>query len=181
MKNNTVDDDRWESLPPPRAASESVAGHSESSPDTCVFGAASARPRPAVVGMPARVSLRAQAIVDSFRPEAVTPSTSPGPFAPVAGMAMFEDDSEVSDIGVFRRSAILRPLAGGLARAPRRSIPEASLPAVTVVAPVRNRRAVAIVVLAALLATPGIVSLSWVQRAIRETADVVVTLLFAAT
>ena len=181
MKNNIVDDDRWESLPPPRPTSESAVGHSESSPDTCVFGAASVRSKPAVVGMPARISLRAQAIVDSFRPEAVTASTSPGTFAPVAGMAMFEDDSEVSDIGVFRRSAILRPLSGSRVRAPRRSIPEAAKPAVTVVAPVRTQRALAFAVLVTVLAIAGIAWISWVQRAIRETADVVVTLLFAVS
>lgn len=114
MKNNTVDDDRWESLPPTTAACDGGSVHAESSPDTCVFGAPSVRPNASVAGMPARISLRAQAIVESLRPAALALSTSPGPFAPVAGTAMFEDDSEVSDVGVFRRSAILRAQGGEL-------------------------------------------------------------------
>lgn len=181
MKNNTVDDDRWESLPPATAACDGGSVHAESSPDTCVFGAPSVRPNASVAGMPARISLRAQAIVESLRPAAFALSTSPGPFAPVAGTAMFEDDSEVSDVGVFRRSAILRAQGGSFPQASRRSIPSAAKPAVTAVSPVRTRRALALAVLITLVAIAGIAWLSWVQRAIRETADVVVTLLFAVT
>ncbi len=180
MRNNVVDEDRWESLPSPEAQREEPA-HVDSSPDTCVFGAASVRPNASVTGMPARVSLRAQAIVESLRPEALSPSTSPGPFGPVAGVALFDDDSEVSDVGVFRRSAILRAQGGTFPQPSRRAPSMRVAPTTTVVSPVRSRRAVAVVALVALLAVATIASFSRVQRAIRATADAVVTLLLAVS
>lgn len=177
MKHTTLDDDRWESLPPPERREEPA--HTDSSPDTCVFGAPSARPKETAVGMPASVSLRAHAIVESLRPS-LTPPTAPGPFAPVAGMALFEDDSEVSDIGVFRRSAILRGQGGASPQASRRAVSVRPKVTESGSAPTRTQPAMTSTPMGVGLAAVALFALAVALFALRGLVDAVVGIVLAA-
>lgn len=204
MKNDTWDDDRWESIPSPArheepahtepayddpahtdslrfeiiplAPAHEAPPHADSSPDTRVFGAAIRRASDQAVGMPAHVSLRAQQLAESLPPASAGVSTAPSPFAPVAGTMVFEDESEISSVEVFRRSRLLRANGGPFPEPQRRVTSVRPPPAQTVVAPPSSHRATTALLVMFSIVFGAFVALPPGQRAVRSVADVVARL-----
>ncbi len=205
MKNDTWDDDRWESLPSPArlddpariepartepahtdsmrfetiplAPAHEEPLHADSSPDTRVFGAAIRRNSDQAVGMPAHVSLRAQQLAESLPPSSAGASTAPSPFAPVAGAMLFEDEGEISNVEVFRRSRLLRANGGPFPEAQRRAASVRPPPAQTVVAPTGSHRATTALLVMFAIVCGAFIALPPGQRAVRSVAEVIARLI----
>ena len=178
MKNDTWDNDRWESLPSPEPREQRA--HEDSSPDTRVFGAEIVRERDHIVGMPANISLFAREVIDLPPLEPTPASTPPSPADPVAGGVAFDDELETSDVEVFRRSALLR-LHGGAFPEVRRPVTTAPPGAAqTIAAPERTRGAATVILAALAIASGALFALPPGQRALRVFAAVIERIFFNA-